>query len=140
MRRIIGNIGCFPLPDGRFGFGRIFSDACVAFYRHIGTSPHNLPPDDDYAFTVGLYDRSVAKMKLAEKRPFQRIEEVTAPPMAIQDPITGAYSIYQNGEITPASDDACKNLEICAVWTLEQVIDRLLNDEKWTPALQPPAR
>ena len=36
MRRIVGNVGAFKLPNGEYGFGGIFKYADVAFYRHIG--------------------------------------------------------------------------------------------------------
>ena len=80
MRRIVGNIGCFRLSDSKYGFGRIFQDACVAFYKHIGASEKDIPQTEDYAFIVGVYDTGVKKMKLVEKRPYSSIEEVTAPP------------------------------------------------------------
>ena len=131
MRRILGNIGCFRLPDGRYGFGRIFDDACVAFYKHIGISEKDAPTTEDYACIVGLYNSSVTKMKMVEKRPYESINEVTPPPMAIKDLISGKYRIYKNVNIFPSTYEECKNLEICAVWELEHVIDRLMGDNKW---------
>ena len=71
-------------------------------------------------------------MKLVEKRPYSSIEEVTAPPMSMKDPISGEYSVYKNGAIRPSDYEECRDLEVCAVWELEHVIDRLLRDGKWT--------
>ena len=31
MRRILGNVGAFQLPNGKYAFGRIFKDSTVAF-------------------------------------------------------------------------------------------------------------
>ena len=67
MRRIIGNVGCFQLPDGRYGFGRIFNDVSVAFYKHIGVSETDLPKEEKYAFIVSVYNSGVTRMKLVEK-------------------------------------------------------------------------
>ena len=131
MRRIPGHIGCFPLPDGRFGFCRLLTDACAAFYRHIVETETDLLQTEEYAFTVGVHDSAVRQMKLVQKRPYQDIAEITAPPMKIRDPITGAYSIYHHGEITPAAESECAGLETCAVWELHPVIDRLLGNTKW---------
>jgi len=135
LRRIVGNIGCFRLSDSKYGFGRIFQDACVAFYKHIGASEKDIPQTEDYAFIVGVYDSGVKKMKLVEKRPYSSIEEVTAPPMSMKDPISGEYSVYKNGAIRPSDYEECRDLEVCAVWELEHVIDRLLKDGKWTPTI-----
>lgn len=131
MKRIIGNVGCFCLPDGRYGFGRIYADACVAFYKHIGTSETDLPQNEDYAFIVGLYNSGITQMKLVEKRPFHSLEEAVPPPTKVHDPISGKYSIYRNGELLPSSYEECKDLETCAVWELNHVIDRLIGDDKW---------
>lgn len=53
--------------------------------------------------------------------------EVTSPPTYIRDCISGEYSIYYaNGDIVPSTYEECKNLEVCAVWELSHVIDRLM--------------
>ena len=88
MRRIVGNVGAFKLPNDEYGFGRIFKYADVAFYSHIGKNE--------------------------------------------KDCISGEYSIYYaNGDIVPSTYEECKNLEVCAVWELSHVIDRLMGDDKW---------
>lgn len=126
MRRIVGNIGCFRLPDGKYGFGRIFLDSTVAFYRHIGISEYDIPKTEEYLFIVGVYDSSIKKMKLVEKRNYSNENEVTPPPMKIEDSISGGYKIYKNGIIFPSSFEECEKLETCAVWDLEHVIDRIM--------------
>lgn len=132
MRRIVGNVGVFKLPNGKYGFGRIFKYADVAFYKHIGENERDLPKSEDYAFIVGVYNSSVTKMKYIEKRPYDYEDEVTAPPKFIKDCISGEYSIYYaNGEIVPSTYDECKDLECCAVWELAHVIDRLMGNDKW---------
>lgn len=131
MRRIVGNVGCFKLPNGRYGFGRIFEDGTVAFYKHIGTSENDTPKSEDYLFIVGVYNSGVTKMKLVEKRMYNSIDEVTPPPMKIKDVISDKYLIYKNGQMYSSTYEECKNLETCAVWELEHIIDRLMGDDKW---------
>ena len=132
MRRIVGNVGAFKLSNDEYGFGRIFKYADVAFYRHIGKNEKDLPKTEDYAFIVGVYNSSVSLMKYVEKRPYVTESEVTSPPTYIRDCISGEYSIYYaNGDIVPSTYEECKNLEVCAVWELSHVIDRLMGDDKW---------
>jgi hypothetical protein len=52
--------------------------------------------------------------------------------MSIRDPISGEWSVYRNGEITPSDQEECRELEVCAVWELEHVIDLLMGDDRWT--------
>ena len=81
---------------------------------------------------VGVYNSSVSLMKYVEKRPYVTESEVTSPPTYIRDCISGEYSIYYaNGDIVPSTYEECKNLEVCAVWELSHVIDRLMGDDKW---------
>ena len=131
MRRILGNIGAFQLPNGKYAFGRIFKEASVAFYKYFGESENDLPPNEDYAFIVGVYNEDVTKMKYVEKRPYADESEVTSPPNFIYDTISGKYKIYENGQIRPSTYEECEGLERCAVWHLNHVIDRLMGDDKW---------
>lgn len=131
MRRILGNIGAFQLPNGKYAFGRIFKDSTVAFYKHFGESENDLPPNEDYAFIVGVYTEGITKMKYVEKRPYADESEVTPPLFYIKDPISGKYEIYDNGEIRPSTYEECKGLERVAAWHLNHVIDRLMGDDKW---------
>ena len=52
MRRILGNVGAFQLPNGKYAFGRIFKDSTVAFYKHFGEKGNDLAPDEKYAFLL----------------------------------------------------------------------------------------
>ena len=132
MRRILGNIGAFKLPNGKYGFGRIFKYADIAFYKHFGETEKDLPPNEDYAFIVAVYNSSFTKMKYVEKRPYADESEVTLPPKAIRDCISGEYRMYYpHGEVVPSTYEECKDLEISAVWELVHVIDRLMGDDKW---------
>ncbi len=98
--------------------------------RQIGDSESDLPQNEDYAFIVGLYNSGITQMKLVAKRPFHSLEEAIPPPTKVHDPISDKYSIYKNGELFPPSYEECKDLETCAVWELNHVIDRLMGDDK----------
>ena len=138
MRRIVGNVGAFKLPNGKYGFGRIFTYADVAFYKHIGDNEKDLPTTEDYAFIVAVYNSAVTEMKYVDKRPYADESEVTSPPKAMKDCISGEYSIYYaNGKIVPSTYEQCKDLEVCAVWELAHAADRLMGSDKWLRAVKP---
>lgn len=131
MRRILGNVGSFKLPNGKYGFGRIFESPCVAFYKHIGETEKDVPPIEDYAFIVCVYSYAVTEMKMVEKRKFESIEEVAHPLMYIKDPISKEFFLYIDGEMHPSTREECRNLEVCAVWDLDHVGDRLMGNDIW---------
>lgn len=136
MKRIVGNIGAFQLPNGKYAFGRIFKDTSVAFYKHFGNNEKDLPENEEYAFIVGVYDEVVKQMKYVEKRTYADESEVTSPPKSIKDCISGEYSIYENGIIRPSTYEECKDLEVCAIWHMYHIIDRLMGDDKWEKSLK----
>lgn len=131
MKRIVGNVGAFLLPNGMYAFGRIFKDADVGFYKHFGINENDLPPDDDYAFIVGTHKDVIKIMKLVERRKIKDSKDVEPPAKCIVDPITGKCEIYVNGKIMQSNYNECKDLEICAVWELNHIIDRLMGNNKW---------
>lgn len=66
---------------------------------------------------------------------------VYAPPRFIQDPIRkNSFSIYEKGEIRAATKQECIGLERAAVWSPEQVEERIRdhyegNRNKWVDSL-----
>lgn len=61
-------------------------------------------------------------------------------PKFMQDVLTGRFKIYLGGEIRPAKLEECVGLERCAVWSPEQVEDRLRDHfagrvNKWVKSL-----
>lgn len=68
--------------------------------------------------------------------------QLTAPPSFIQDQLNkNIFQIYEGGVITPATREQCEGLERCAVWTPEQVEDRLHDHyagrpNKWVESLK----
>ncbi len=70
-------------------------------------------------------------------------EELKVPqPMYIQDALhPERFQIYCGGKICPATREECEGLECCAVWSPEQVVDRLIDyyrgvPNKWASSLQ----
>ncbi|MCG1021474.1 Imm26 family immunity protein [Sutcliffiella horikoshii] len=129
----LGDVYAIPLPDGKFAFGRRFKDAGIAIYSYIGISIADIPRNEDYQFIVGVYEDILksGEWTYIENRPFHNEEEAWPPPACLIDSITGDYSIYHRGEIKDANKEECVGLEIAAVWEGNQIIDRIMGDDKW---------
>lgn len=129
----IGDVFAIPLPNGKFGFGRIYRDASIGIYNHIGIDVTDLPQKEEYQFVVGVYEDVLksGNWELVDTRPFKNEEEEWPPPYSIKDPITGKYSIYHKGEDRISTEQECKGLEVAAVWEADHIIDRIMGDDKW---------
>jgi len=133
-RRIkLGDVYAIPLPDGKFGFGRRFMDASIAIYKHIGEIIEDVPLNEEYQFTVGIYDYVLKsdEWPIIANRPFENEEAAWPPPACIVDQLNGSFSIYHKGEISPSNKAECEGLEIAAVWGAEHIVDRIMGDDKW---------
>jgi hypothetical protein len=128
-RRVVpGDVCAFELGDGRFAYGRVLRDACIAIYRSTSETP-NSPPigERDVLFTVGVYDDvpASAACPVVGHDPFESEDEAWPPPSKVVDPITGRIRIYRRGEIVPAQDPAeADKLEKAAVWDLHHILER----------------
>ncbi|EIW19430.1 MULTISPECIES: Imm26 family immunity protein [Pelosinus] len=129
----LGDVYAIPLSDGKYGFGRIFKDASIAIYKHIGDSIENLPQKEEYQFIVGVYEDVLksGNWLIVDNRPFADEEEAWPPPACIIDKISGEYSIYHKGEIKESTKDEYEGLEKAAVWDAHHIIDRIMGDDKW---------
>jgi hypothetical protein len=129
----LGDVYAIPLPNGNYSFGRVFKDASIAIYKHIGDSIENLPQKEEYQFIVGVY-QDVLKSGIwpvVDSRPFNNEEEAWPPPGCIIDKISGEYSMYHKGEIRASTKDECDCLEEVAAWDSHHIIDRIMGDDKW---------
>jgi hypothetical protein len=116
----------FDLPDGTYAYGRVLRDAAVGFYRRRSDAPGKPPIGErDFEFVVGVYDDVVRAHPVVGHDPSQTDHEDWPPPMRINDPIDGTFSIYTRGEIHPATEDECRGLETAAVWDEAHLVDRL---------------
>lgn len=129
----VGNIYAIPLPNGKYAFGRKIMDAGIAIYKYIANEITDLPKTEDYQFIVGVYDYVLksGEWAVVDYRPFEKDEEIWAPPRCIIDIISGEYSIYYKGEIRNATKEECEGLEEASVWGAEHIIDRIMGDDKW---------
>jgi hypothetical protein len=131
MKRIIGNIGALPLPNGRFAFGRVIESSNVEFYTYIGRTETDLPKNWEVRFTVCAHVSFFRHMKLVGKRPFADEDEKHPPARYIYDVIGKGYSLYIHGEIIPSDYDNCKGLDRASVWEYEHIIDRIMETGKY---------
>lgn len=58
----------------------------------------------------------------------------------VVDALTGRGSLYHHGEIYPCTYEECKELEVCAAWHINQVIDMLMGDDKWDKSIRKPRK
>lgn len=129
----IGDVYAIPLPNGKYAFGRIFRDGCIAIYNHIGNYMEELPHTEEYQFIVGVYKDILksGQWPIVDSRPFKNEEESWPPPMCTLDIISGEYSIYHKGNFKKSSKSECEKLEEAAVWEANHIIDRIMGDDKW---------
>ncbi len=131
IRRKIGDVVQFALPDGRFAYGRLYDDAAVGIYDLVTEEP-NRPPIGlrEFKFHVGIYDDVITqgKAEVVGHDKFLKSESKWPPPSYILDSISGEYSLYHEGLITNATPEECEGLEETAVWDLHHIIDRIMND------------
>ena len=132
-RRKIGDVYAIPLPSGKFAFGRTFADGDIGIYEHIGNNLTDLPSKENYQFIVGVYEDVLksGNWLFVENRPFASEEDAWPPPAFICDSLSGEFSLYHKGVITPSTKKQCWGLERAAVWDAEHVVDRIMGIDKW---------
>jgi hypothetical protein len=126
----VGSVVEIPLPTGKYAYGRLYEDAGIGIYRKISVRPGNPPVGSrDFLFVVGVYEDVLTsgKWPVVGEDSFPSGEDTWPPPSCIIDPISGEYSIYRHGKITPALPEECQGLEIAAVWGANHIVDRILN-------------
>lgn len=130
-RRKIGDVYAIPLPNGTYAFGRVLLESSVAFYKHRGQNTNDLPPTEDYEFTVCCYKDCFNEWTFVENRPFTNEDEARPPLYQMKDIGTENYKIYDYGNIRPATKEECEGLEVCAIWAHIHLVKRLMGDEDW---------
>ncbi|MFI5429650.1 Imm26 family immunity protein [Aeromicrobium sp. UC242_57] len=127
-RRKVGDVYQFQLSDGRYAYGRVLKDSCVAFYREITVSPDQPPIGSrDYQFVVGVYRHIFGADGVTFVGHDKSRDEADdwPPPMKVVDALTGEASLYEHGEIRPAGTVDCDELEPVAAWDLPHLLPRL---------------
>jgi Immunity protein 26 len=130
QRRRTGDIVKIPLEDGTHTYARVLPDASLAFYDSRGTEDIEvsrivtLP----ILFFAAVMYRAITRGRWPVVGHVLRDDGLRAPPKFIQDPLDARkFSIYEDGQIRPASRQECLGLECAAVWTPEQIEERLLD-------------
>jgi hypothetical protein len=140
-RPAVGTVIEIALPNGKYAYGRVYEDAGLAVYREL-SDIRGSPPigSRDFQFIVGVYDDlfTSKKCKVVGKDPFEGGEDSWPPAHCVVDAISGDCNIYHHGKMEPALPEECREMEIAAVWNLDQVIDRILNgdDSKYLKSLR----
>jgi hypothetical protein len=128
-----GTVVQISLPDGRYAYGRVYGDAGLAVYVQLTTSPGNPPLGSrEFLFNVGVYDSVLTSgyCPIVGEDPFLNGESPWPPPKCIMDVLSGASRIYHEGKIRSASPNGIMNLEVSAVWSLEQIVERIINGDQ----------
>lgn len=126
VRPRVGDVVQIALPDGAFAYGRVLRDAAIAVYRELSTAGAEPPVGSrDYQFVVGIYDDALASLPVVGQDPSTNAEEDWPPPFCVTDKISGRKSIYHHGEMRPAAEGDCDELEPAAVWELAHIVDRI---------------
>ena len=134
MRKVkVGDIYAIPLPNGKYAFGRVFKDAGFGIYRKIEDNVTQIPDKEEYQFIVSIYKDLLTDGEwiFLKNKPFNSEDDMWPPKRYIKDKISGCYSIYYKGEITPSTEEECANLEVAAVWDRHHLIDRIMGVTKW---------
>ena len=129
----VGDVFQIDLPDGRFAYGRVYHDASVGIYRQITDKPGQPPiGSGDFLFTVGMYDDilTYGQVQIIGADPFPDAESAWPPATCIKDSISGEYSLYHRGEITPSTKRRCAGLEEAAVWDYDHIVERIMDGGK----------
>lgn len=137
QRYSIGGILKVPLGDGWHTYGQMIGDAQVAFFD--ARTKTDLPADEIVKRPV-LFRLAVDKYAVS-KFVWLRIGKADVPdvlkihePQFIQDALNPeCFRIYCGGVIRPATRAECEGLERCAVWSPEQVVDRINDHYKGIP-------
>lgn len=135
----LGDLYSVELPNGKFGFCRVIEEDYLQFFAYKSDQAQF---DDslinEVAFSVPLYNSNYKDSRLTflKNIPFTNASESLPPKTYMYDPVFEKYSIYQNGQIIPASKSDCEGLEPASVWELDHVIDRLLGKTDWVGVMK----
>lgn len=129
QRRRVGDIVKIDLGDGFHSYARVLEEALFAFYDT--RTREDLAIDEilrrRVLFIVSVMNHAVTRgrWRVVGGAPLDEVLR-SPPPRFMQDALDpDSFSIYEKGEIRPASKDECEGLEREAVWDPTHVEDRL---------------
>lgn len=127
-RRKVGDIVKVPLRDGTHTYARVLPEASFAVYDSRGTEELAIERvvNQPVLFFVAVMHHAVKTGRWPVVGHIPLDDQLHAPPRFIQDPLNKSnFSIYENGQIRPATRHECLGLEREAVWEPEHVEERL---------------
>jgi hypothetical protein len=144
IKRVAGDIVRVDLGDGVHSYARVMEKGIFAFYD-VRTDKE-LKPEDilfrNVLFKIGVMDFAVTSghWPVVGHVPLEPALK-QQPTFFMQDPINKSLSIYQGGEMRPATRAECEGLERAAGWDPEHVEDRLRDHfagqpNKWVESLK----
>lgn len=119
----MGDLYAIHFPDNSFAYGRVLQEVSAAFYKHRTENIKDLPTKEEYEFTISVHRSCFREWVFIENRPFANPADSRSPCYQMKDIFTGKYSIYDFGEIRPATEEECRHLEICAICENAHIID-----------------
>ena len=136
-REKLGDIYEIPLPNGKNAYARVFKEG-IGIYNTFCNSIVELPEEEEYIFHLELYTYSRKELEIVGHRDFENEDDAWPPPSCVVDAITKEGSIYYKGEITSCSYEECKDLQVSSVWDRQQLVDKLMGDDKWDKGIRKP--
>lgn len=147
QKRVVGDIVCIPLSEGRKAYALILPLADAFF--DLVTVGDAIPSMEEIISRPVLFQIGVMRYAVT-KGIWKVIGHVEPPPALleppkffIQDDFTGALVITTDGgDRQPATFEECEHLESCAAWDPEHVVSRLEDHfagrpNKWVELLRP---
>lgn len=141
----VGGILKIPIGNDWHTYGQMIGDAAIAFFdakteKELSISEIVARP---ILFTVAVYSYAVTKFIWQKIGKAELSEALKIPqPMFIQDALNpNKFQIYLAGEIRSATKEECQDLECCAVWEPEHIVERI-NDyykdvpNKWVESMK----
>ncbi len=134
----LGDILEIPLGNGENAYARLYREGTLGIYAGRYHSYEEMPESVDFFRFITLYRNNLSRLQVVGNRPFENEEESWSPDTVIVDAITLKGSLYHHGEIFECTYEECKDLEVCAVWELPNLIDMLNGETKWDNTLPRP--
>ena len=137
-RKKLGDIVEIPLGDGLYAYAKLYRQGALGIYNGKYHNYTEGPENIDYFRFITLYRNSLSRLNVVDNIPFNNDEESWQPDKVVVDAITNRGSLYHHGEIIECSYEECKDLEVCAVWELDHLIDMLNGETKWDDSIRRP--